>query len=255
MIKKSIFFQAFLVLIFLGSGLNVNAQDDSDDYVMHESVMVTPDNTHLKILGENLRNHNMKYHNGGPFDAEVFTISTGPNAGNMIWMMGPLMFKNLDSRPSSDAHGKDWRENVMPYVKKVHTVEYWRLNSKLSNMDNVDINVYPIVMVRYGEVNEDMAFLMNPFFEMISKTIKAMDGDNPWGLYYNEFRQGDLGRHVASVGFYKNWTEFDEPGTFRETFNKTIGENQWQRFLDMEKNVFTNTWDEIWEYNKYLSGK
>ncbi|GAA4281454.1 hypothetical protein [Gaetbulibacter aestuarii] len=255
MIKTSFNFQTLLVLILLSTGFNLNAQDDSDNYVMHESVMVTPDNTHLTILGENLRKHNMKFHNEGPFNASVFTISTGPNAGNMIWMMGPLMFKNLDSRPSSDAHDKDWRENVMPYIKKMYTVEYWRRNDKLSNFENLDINTYPIIFVRYGEVNQDMAFLMKPFFEMVSKTIKAMDGDNPWELFYNEFRQGDLGRHVASVDFYKNWAEFDAPGTFRETFNKTIGENEWQRFLEMEKNLFTNTWDEIWEYNKYLSGK
>ena len=218
MIKNSIFFQAFLVLA-------------------------------------NLRKHNMKFHNEGTYNASVFTISTGPNAGNMIWMMGPLTFKDLDSRPSSDAHDQDWRDNVMPYVKKFHSVEYWRLDAELSNMDGMDINVYPIVMVRYAEVNNEMDFLIKPFFTMVSKTIKAMEGDNPWGLYYNEFRQGDLGRHIASVGFLKNWAEMDEPGMFRKTFNQTIGENEWQRFLKTEQNMLKNSWDEIWEYNKYLSGK
>ena len=256
MIKKSIFLP-FLILIFLSSDLNLNAQEDSKNYTMFESVMLTPDNTKLSILGENMRTHNKKYHKDGPFKGVVYTISTGPNTGKIVWMMGPLMYTHLDSRPSDDGHDDDWRDNVMPYIKEVNTSEYWRMDSEVSNMSMMDGDnaKYPILMVRYGEINEDATFALEPFFSMIGKTIKAMDGDNPWGLYYNEFRQGNLGRHIATVSFLKNWSELDDSRTFMETFHKTIGKNKWQDFLDMGDSLLSNSWDEMWSYSPYMSGK
>lgn len=37
--------------------LTIEAQDK--EYVMWESITLSPDNTKLKVLGENMRNHNM----------------------------------------------------------------------------------------------------------------------------------------------------------------------------------------------------
>ena len=90
---------------------------------------------------------------------------------------------------------------------------------------------------------------------MVSKTVKAMDGVNPWGLYDNQFAQGNLGRHIASVSFYKNWTEFDDDPIFKDSFEKTIGKDKWQSFLEMNEKVFSNTWDEVWSYSAHMSGK
>ncbi|WP_242085427.1 hypothetical protein [Aestuariivivens sediminis] len=256
MIKKSI--SQFLVfLLILGANFTLNAQDDSKSYVMLESMMLTPDYTKLKTLGDHMRSHNETYHKDGPFKAAVYTISTGPNSGSMVWMMGPTTYTHLDSRPSNNGHDEDWRDNVMPYIKKIHTTEYWKMDGKLSNtaMLDGDNSKYPIVFVRYGEVEDDHGYSMNTFFEMISETVKAMEGENPWGLYYNEFRQGNLGRHVASVSFLKNWAELDDDSvSFKETFNSTIGEDKWQNFIDMSNSIFSNTWDEIWSYNAYMSG-
>lgn len=82
-----------------------------------------------------------------------------------------------------------------------------------------------------------------------------MEGENPWGVYWNEFRQGDLGRHVASVGFLKNWAEMDDDNNFKETFEKVHGKSKWQAFLDLGDRTFSNSWDEVWSYNKHMSGK
>ncbi|GAA4816056.1 hypothetical protein [Litoribaculum gwangyangense] len=256
MIKKSISL-LFMVLICISANFTVNAQEGSKNYTMLESIMLTPDNAKLKVLGDNIRAHNAKYHKDGVYKSSVYNISTGPNTGNIVWMMGPLMFKHLDARPSANGHDEDWRDNVMPYIKKVHTSEYWTMDDKLSNMSMMDgdNSKFPIVFVRYGEVDDDHGYAMDSFFEMVGKTVKAMDGVNPWGLYYNQFRQGNLGRHVAAVSFYKNWTDFDNDVSFRDTFDKTIGKDQWQKFINMGDSVFTNTWDEIWTFNAYMSGQ
>jgi len=255
MFKKSMNLVLMVAIVF-GAISTVNAQEDDKSYNMYESVMLTPDNTKLKALGEAMRNHNEKYHKEGIHKANVFMINSGPNSGKIIWDMGPTMFKHLDTRPAEGGHDEDWRDNVMSNIKRINTIEYWRQNDKLSNVDMLDgdASKYPILFVRYSEISDD-AHSLNDLFEKVSKTIKAMEGENPWGLYYNMFRQGDLGRHVATVSFYKNWTDFDENRKFKEAFLKVNGENSWGNFQDTLDATFSNSWDEIWVYNKYMSGQ
>jgi len=246
-----------VVAVVFGTMLTTNAQEDKS-YAMWELIMLTPDNTKLKVLSENMRKHNQTYHKEGPYDANVFTISSGPNAGKILWIMGPMNYKHNDSRPSAGGHDVDWRDNVMMYIKKMHTIEYWRQGKKLSNTDMLDgdPSKYPLLFVRYAEVADGQNSSVRGFFKTVSETIKAMEGVNPWGIFYNEFRQGDLGRHIATVGYYKNWTQFDEEeNNFKETFLKAHSENDWDAFTDAGDRAFSNTWDEIWEFNAAMSGK
>jgi hypothetical protein len=255
MLTKTMASFLMLAMVFTYSN-TINAQE-SEDYNMWESIMFSPDNTQLKTLGENMRKHNQTYHKEGPYNAMVYNITTGPNTGNMIWQMGSMMFKHNDTRPEDGGHDEDWRDNVMPYVKKIHTIEYWEQDDKKSNVSILagDEVKHPILFIRYFEIEEGHGYTMNNHFKQVSETIKSMEGENPWGLYYNAFLQGDLGRHVATVGFYKNWAEFDEDGpSFREAYEKLYGENSWDSFTETRDDTFSNRWDEIWVYNKNLSG-
>lgn len=235
---------------------SVNAQDESEDYTMWQSIMLTPDFKNLKTLQENMRKHNETYHKEGPYSAAVFNITTGPNAGNIIWQMGPMMFKHNDERPGEGAHNQDWRDNIMPYIKKMHTIEYWTQDDKKSNTSMLagPEFTHPILFIRYFEIANDHDYTMNTHFKEISETIKSIPGENPWGLYYNQFLQGDLGRHVASVRFYKDWADFEKDIKFKEAYEKLYGENQWDVFLKRIDDTFENQWDEIWVYNKNMSG-
>ena len=223
---------------------------------MWETIMLTPDNTKLKVLAENLRKHNQKYHSEGAHEATVYTINTGPNTGKIVWMMGPLKFTDLDSRPAEGGHDEDWRDNIMPNVKKISHGEYWQGDSKLSNttMMTGDASAYPIVFVRYWKVNAEHSYNVEHMLSIISKTVKAMEGENPWGVYYNLFRQGDMGRHIATVGFSKNWAEYDEDPKFKKTFEAQFGEDKWDSFIRSMDHVLDDSWDEIWTYSKEMSG-
>jgi len=258
MIKRSISLLMMVALVF-GAMTTIQAQESSAKYKMWENIMLTPDYTKLKVLGENMRKHNQKYHKDGPYEATVYNIATGPNVGKIIWEMGALTFTHLDARPSAGGHDEDWRDNVMPYVKKMNTAEYWKEDSKLSNVGMLDgdNSKYPLLYLRYWEVNPDQDHQVNGLLEKISETIKAMEGDNPWGVYDNQMRQGlKIGRHLATVGFMKNWAEMDdESNNFKETFLKVHGENSWDGFIDSMSDAFTNSWDEVWEFNAALSGK
>jgi len=202
-----------------------------------------------------MRKHNQTYHKDGPHKATVYRIATGPNAGNLIWEMGALTYPDLDKRPSVGGHDEDWRDNIMPYIKKMHTVEYWRADKTKNNTEMIKtLADYPISFVRYYEVKDGPTPGVDTFFERISKTVKALEGVNPWGVYYNEFRQGDLGRHIATFSFSPNWADFDRDVKWVETFNKLNGENSWQNQQDLYQANFKNSWDEIWVYDKNMSG-
>ena len=255
MYKASISLLLMFTLVLGSIGVTQAQEEESP---MWETIIITPDNTKLKILGENMRKHNQKYHSEGPYNAIVNNIVTGPNMGKMVWMMGPLKFAHLDSRPSAGGHDEDWRDNIMPYVKKATSGEYWTGDVKLSNTSTLteDPSDHPITFVRYMEVNNEHSHNFAGMLGKISETVKSMEGDNPWGIYYNQFRQGnDIGRHVASVSFHKNWAEFDEAPTFKEAYLKVHGKDSWDAFIRNMDQVLDNSWDEIWEYNKKLSGK
>lgn len=255
MLKKTIS-SILMTALLLSSIIGLNAQEKS--YVMWESIMITPDNTKLKVFGENMRKHNQKYHKDGPYKAYVFNIATGPNLGKLIWEMGPLTYSHLDGRPSENGHDEDWRDNIMPYIKKTNTREYWKKDLKLSNTDMLDPEnfTHPLLYVRYHEVVKNEGHNVKHLFTQISKAVKAMEGENPWGIYYNEFRQGyKIGRHIATVGFFKNWAELDEDENFKETFIKVNGKGSWEPFIENMNDTFSNSWDEIWKFNPKLSGR
>ena len=247
----------FMLTLFILGPISILQGQEEASYAMWESMYITPDNTKLKALGEAMSKHNKKYHKEGPYMATVYNVVTGPNMGKLVWQMGPLNYSHLDDRPSDGGHDDDWRDNVMPNVKKLSSGEYWRQNNEASNTSMIveGDNPYPILHIRFHEVNRGQSSQVKHLMGVIGSTVKAMDGVNPWGLYINEFQQGyKIGRHIASVGFYKNWAEYDKEDTFQATYEKLHGEDSWQSFLDGIENTFSNSWDEIWERNAAMSG-
>jgi hypothetical protein len=63
-----------------------------------------------------------------------------------------------------------------------------------------------------------------------------------------------MGRHFATSSFYKNWTDFDRDPMYKKAFLKVNGEDSWDAFLKDMDQLMDNSWDEIWSYDKYLSG-
>lgn len=254
MLKRSI---ASLIVIMMIGGLTTTVLSQEKPRDTWEYIMLTPDRNHLKTLSDNMHQHNAKYHSEAPYQAYVFNISTGPNIGKIIWEMGPINFTDLDSRPSDNGHDDDWRDNILPYVKHVTHGEYWKTDMELSLLESMDPNAmtHPLLIVRFMNVNQKNGYLVDSFLEKIKATVEAMDNPNPWGVYDNLFRQGEKGRHLATVRFLKNWAELDEDDNFKKVFIKVHGENEWQKFIDTSSDAFTDSWDEIYQYNAYMSGK
>ncbi|MDC6351752.1 hypothetical protein PP178_09305 [Zeaxanthinibacter sp. PT1] len=246
----------WLLCLAMMPAQQIMAQEESNDYVMYESIILSPNKAKLKVLGENMQKHNQKYHNTAPFSANVYNISTGAETGKLVWMMGPMKFSDLDSRPAEGGHDEDWRDNIMPYLDDMGAAEYWKADGKLSNLSMMDgtPGQYPIIYVRYWNVERGQGHNVDQFLETVSSTIKNMPGENPWGVYDNQFRQGEAGRHLATVSYHKKWAELDEPNTFRKSYDEVHGENTWDAFIKNNQATFSNSWDEIWVYNKKMSG-
>lgn len=257
MLRKTLSLGLLGAMFFVATYITISAQEGMIADPVWESIMLTPDNTKLKILGENMRKHNQKFHNEGPYNVTVYTISSGPNTDKIVWMMGPLKFADLDGRPTAGGgHDEDWRDNVLPYIKKEENGEYWQQDDKVSNVSMLTPNPseYPILFVRYWEINSEHGHSLDRVLKQVSDAVKAMEGDNPWGVYENVFRQGNLGRHYATVSFMKKWAEFDDDPKFKAAYLKKHGQDSWDAFIRDGDQVFDNSWDEIWVYDKNLSG-
>jgi hypothetical protein len=252
---KKVLTLVLMTPLLLGSYATLQAQEEAPEPIW-ESFYITPDNTKLKALGEAMSKHNKKYHKEGAHRAVVYNVVSGPNMGKMVWQMGPLGFSDLDTRPAEGGHDEDWRDNVMPNVKKMQSGEYWRQNNKVSNTEMLqgDDMAYQILHVRFFEVEDGSGYQIDHLMDQIGKAVKDMEGENPWGMYDNMFRQGNLGRHLATVMFHKNWASYDQDRNFKDSFLKVNGKDSWDAFNKGMMSAFSNSWDEIWQYNAALSG-
>lgn len=216
------------------------AQDD-DSYVMRQLVTLKPGKDYEK-LEKAMKAHNETFHKDGPYEANVMSIAHGPNAGHIVWNMGPVTYSQLDNRPSGDDHNKDW-EKVMGNIESVALNEFWRLDKELSVLKDKSPKM---LYVRFWNASNENGFLIDELLKKVSATHKAMDHEYSWAVWDNQFRQGSNGRHLATVSGMGSWAEMDEDYNFREKFEEIHGENSWTPFTRSMNIAFDDSWDEIW---------
>lgn len=228
------------------------AQDAQQEDVIYEAVLLTPDITQLDAFQDAMAEHNQTFHNEqGPYHSNVWAISTGPNAGKMIWTMGPFSsYAQLDDRPSGD-HDDHWQNVVLPTVKSVETAEFWKLDQELSNMVEGD---YSVAFVRTHKVNNKYGFLFPDAIEKLSNAIKGLDGNPAWMVYDNEFIQGDIGRHIATMSFHESWAGLDEEWDVSGSFEEIYSRGEWNRWLRTMDLIMEDQYDEVWVLVPELSG-
>ncbi|TXE15506.1 hypothetical protein ES692_16460 [Psychroserpens burtonensis] len=97
----------FLMLAIASTFSNTVSAQESEDHNMWENIMFTADYTQLKTLSTNMRKHNETYHKEAPYKATVYIISSGPNAGKIVWQMWSMILKHNDTHPSANGHNAD----------------------------------------------------------------------------------------------------------------------------------------------------
>ncbi len=247
-----------LLILFAFFSISAFSQDATDEMPdrMFESIILTPNPAHVNKLTANMAAHNAKYHKADtPYEAYVYHISSGPNAGKLIWMMGPLSsWGDLDNRPSTDGHDEDWATNVVPLLNNVEHGEYWKRDNEISKKTTP--KQHAMYFIRFHEISKSEGYRFDELMSKIGATMKSMDKVNSWAVYDNQLRQGyKTGRHVISVSGMDKWAEMDDNWAFVPAFEKIHGEGSFPAFSKQMDQVVTNSYDEIWTYDAKMSGK
>jgi len=237
---------ASVCLVFFGF-----SQEADTEYKMYEMIYIKPKTDKLKELGEAMAKHNKTYHNEKPYTAYIWMAQTGPHTGEWVWVMGPLTFTDLDSRPETTEHLEDWRDNVMPYVKDVSEGEYWKYDDKVSYNPEGSFSgkeVWTLYDIKPFE-----GYRFTALLEKVVEVYKEKDYPNYFQVYRSQFSSGS-GRDVA-IGFgFKNWAFFDEDDHFWKDYEEVHGEGSKWKFFEEYRDVVESSYDEVSEYIPELSG-
>ncbi len=210
----------FLGVIILGCFIT-NGQDS---YIMYETMYIKPKSSKVKEFNAALAAHNKKFHAEGASTVAIQSVVNGSKAGQLVWVMGPLTFTDLDNRPSDDAHMEDWNA-VMPYIDKVSEVEYWRMDPDLSYTPDGWIFTSKI-HIRYWELKHGKSEEFIGVMKKIVEVFRTKEYDYSWHVYLNYFQTGN-GRDIAGVFGFNKWAYYDQDPVFVKDFEEIHGEGAW----------------------------
>ncbi len=223
----------------------------AQDYTQYEVQYMTVRPEATEDLNEALAEHNQEYHSGGAYHANVWYVANGPRTGQLVWVMGPLTFAQLDNRPAAGGHDDDWSGNVVRHLEPEADVSYWRRGDNLSYLPNTDL--HPIIRVRFYEIADGQMFRWNAQMALVKEVHEAKSHPYAESVYRPRFRMED-GTDVATVVPFDSWADLDEGPPFRADFVDVHGLNAWQRFLNEMNDVVVRSWDEYRQLLPELSG-
>lgn len=231
--------------------------EESKAYTQWDTFRFTINNAKAKTFTKNMRSHIKKYHVKAPLKAKIYEVSYGPNANELIWVMGPVSFSEMDGRSDDKKHDEDWADNINPYITSYERAEIWR------NMDGLVINnlaedAPPTekFIARYltSSSNHEMA-VKEYLLMQVKKTIEKIGKADYWAVMDNLFIQGnENGRHFMALSSFNSWAEMDDDWEFAKHFEEIYGENSFKAFQANYSEVFPNQWNEVISVNKEMSG-
>ncbi len=226
---------------------------NSTEYGVFENAVLTPNPAQVTQFEAGLAAHNKKYHAEGAYGADVFWISSGPNAGSYLWSMGPTPWSAMDKRPAQkDGHDADWNNNVLKYMMPEGGQTYWKAIPEASRfaknmtIKNLVVDIYD---VKRGKMKDAMALV-----EKIHKVYTEKLPGETYGIYTNEFSSTKEGQDLAVVSFYENMGEFSQDSGMDKKFDEVYGKGSWDQFLKDWYNVTDGSESELWIFRPDLSG-
>jgi hypothetical protein len=222
-----------------------------NSYVMYKTMYIKPNFSKIKEFNEALAAHNKKFHGEGPNSVAIQYVLNGSRAGQLVWVMGPLTFTDLDGRPSDNAHTADWNA-VMPYIDEISEVEYWRLDPDLSYTPE-GWNFTPKIHVRSWELKHGKSEEFLSVIKKIVEVFRSKKYDHSWHVYWNYFQTGN-GRDIAGVFGFDKWTFYDEDPVFIRDFEEIHGEGSWEETYETMTRVTVEMTEELREVMPELGG-
>lgn len=245
-----------IVLLALLFTLSAVAEE-SKAYTQWDTFRFTVNNKDAKKLTKNMRAHIKKYHAKAPLKTQIFNVVYGPNSNELIWVMGPVSYSELDARADDKQHDDDWADNINPYISAYNESEVWR------NMEGLEINnlgekaeAPEKYFARYLTVNKDQdPEVIKYLLTQVKDTLVKIGKVKYWTVMDNQFIQGNLnGRHLMGLSSMASWAEIDEDWEFAKHFEELYGKGSYKAFRESYGRVFKNQWHEVIAINKEMSG-
>ena len=232
--------------------LSVMAQTD---YQQWEVMNIKPKADKLDLFKKGVAAHNKKYHAADPYKVMVSSAITGPNSGQLTWVMGPATWTQLDNRPGKGEHDMDWEKNVVPYVESFGEISYWRADKDIQYRPaNANMASYTKGRLRFFTILPGQSDRFADAIKKIAEVYKKKEYTASYSVYW---RYGaSPGPHVAVSLDFDKWAYLDKPNAFVKDFEEVHGANSWDRFLDeLALSVDrTKTFDELNETLVELGG-
>jgi hypothetical protein len=238
--RKMFLFFMLIPLLGIGQGKNV---------INFFRVFAKPDKG--TQVEKALAAHGQKYHTGN-WKWRVFEIQTGPDAGGLQVIEGPLSWEDFDTRGNlGDAHTADWNTNVAPLTTGLGTQAYVSFLEEYSTVKVTDYADKIIINHTYpkpGMINEVKA--------MVAKMKKAWEAGNESVAVYEASYSGEP--QLSIVTRLKAGLKELDPAfrkSMPERFNDANGAGSWNDWLKAYAANVERRWSEMLFYRADLSSK
>lgn len=204
----------------------VIAQDMEDEKQIYVVYSLIPENDNISQFETAWMEHNQKFHQESPVYA--FYFESGPNSGSYQGVEGPKTWTGHENVEYTDAHGKDWLDNVQPLLDEPIKVEWWSHMSTYEQNPSDEPNETAIVTIYHVKRGE-----MARFKRMLDDWHKANTDQGYDGRYNVYQRQLHGGTQIAIISSLdRGLAELDDDNEFQNRYEETHGKGTWQLFLD-----------------------
>ncbi|NIT61749.1 MAG: hypothetical protein GWN00_37780, partial [Aliifodinibius sp.] len=131
----------------------VVAQDMEEEKQIFVVYSMIPENDNISQFENAWKEHNQTFHQDSPVYA--FYIESGPSGGTYQGVEGPQTWTGHENVEYTDAHGKDWLDNVQPLLVGPIEVAWWsHMNKYEQNPSDepIETAIVTIYHVKNGEM-------------------------------------------------------------------------------------------------------
>lgn len=202
-------------------------------------------------LEKKLTEHAQKYHTGN-WKWRVFEIQTGPDAGGLQVIEGPLSWDDFDGRGDLGAeHTAHWNNQILPLTTGTGIQAYAAFLEEFSTVQLTDYSEKILINHVYPKPGMIMQVK-----EMLMKLKNAWKAGNESVAVYESIASGEP--QISTVTRLKDGLKELAPGfrkSIQDRYNETNAPATWNDFLKEYANAVDKRWSELLIYRPEISSK
>lgn len=217
---------SMLGVLCLLSAVTVVAQGTEDENEIYVLYRLTAENDNIRQFETAWNEHNQNFHQDSPVFA--FYLESGPYSGSYQGAEGPYTWTGHQNIEYTDAHGRDWLDNVQPLLVDPIDVEWWKHMGKYAQNQSDEPTETSIVTIYHINDGEMTRFtrMLDDWYE--ANTEQRFDGR--YNVYQRQLHGQGQVAIVSSLD--RGLAELDDSNDFSQRYIDTHGVGMWQLFLD-----------------------